>query len=385
MARICPCFTRDLRHFVLSLTSVDVFASYRGAPATHPFANSVQGANSSSFHTSSNYGNQSGQAKKKYTGKLNGDEISAPEATITTRDHLSAVVKPRSEFSQLSSQQGSYRRAASVKSHRNHAGRGTAFLRSSEVDSGADCPGVGHGQNAILELTPDAIDALAAESRQQGSYTEISLAPTSRLSFNHDPFPTKTTTARRGEPRRSISVNPDEKPRFTDHKTASQVEPLQEDESVRKTWEPWQVQKVALKKKFPEGWNPRKRLSPDALAGIRAIHAQFPEQYTLRVLADKFEVSPDVIRRILKSKWTPNESEEVDRQRRWFQRGENVWRRYSELGMKPPARWRKAGVGKETGLASNAVSPVRTTERRDGAYETEHQPPRWNTLSDRIL
>ena len=117
--------------------------------------------------------------------------------------------------------------------------------------------------------------------------------------------------------------------------------------------EHWQIQKAALKEKFKEGWNPRKKLSPDALAGIRAVHAQFPEQYTTSVLAEKFEVSPEAIRRILKSRWTPKEEEALDRQRRWFLRGQKVWSRYAELGLKPPARWRKLGIGKKDGLATS--------------------------------
>ena len=108
--------------------------------------------------------------------------------------------------------------------------------------------------------------------------------------------------------------------------------------------EPWQIQKAVLKSKFPEGWNPRKRLSPDALAGIRALQQQFPEEYTTEVLAQKFEVSPEAIRRILKSKWMPSPEEEINRQERWFGRGKKVWERWAALGKKPPNRWRREGV-----------------------------------------
>ncbi|OLL22148.1 Required for respiratory growth protein 9, mitochondrial [Neolecta irregularis DAH-3] len=38
--------------------------------------------------------------------------------------------------------------------------------------------------------------------------------------------------------------------------------------------EPWQQQQLALKKKFPEGWKPIKRLSPDAIEGVRALNKQ---------------------------------------------------------------------------------------------------------------
>ncbi|KAI3394788.1 hypothetical protein diail_2190 [Diaporthe ilicicola] len=106
----------------------------------------------------------------------------------------------------------------------------------------------------------------------------------------------------------------------------------------------WAKQKDALKKKFPEGWRPPKRLSPDALEGIRVLHQQYPDMYTTDALADKFEVSPEAIRRILRTKWEPNVEEDEKRQRRWFNRGVSVWQRYVELGRKPPRRWREAGV-----------------------------------------
>lgn len=113
--------------------------------------------------------------------------------------------------------------------------------------------------------------------------------------------------------------------------------------------EPWQIQKETLKEKFPEGWRPRKRLSPDALAGIRALNAQFPDVYTTEALAKKFEVSAEAIRRILKSKWRPSAEEEEDRQERWFRRGKQVWERQAAFGVKPPKRWRREGIARDPG------------------------------------
>ncbi|KAH6608082.1 hypothetical protein Trco_004395 [Trichoderma cornu-damae] len=111
--------------------------------------------------------------------------------------------------------------------------------------------------------------------------------------------------------------------------------------------EPWQLQKAALKEKFPEGWQPRKRLSPDALAGIRALNAQFPDVYTTNALAEKFQVSPEAIRRILKSSWRPSGQEDEDRQQRWFRRGKQVWEQKAALGIKPPQRWRMEGIARD--------------------------------------
>lgn len=106
----------------------------------------------------------------------------------------------------------------------------------------------------------------------------------------------------------------------------------------------WLKQKEALKAKFPEGWKPRKRLSPDALSGIRALNQQFPDIYTTRALSEKFEVSPEAIRRILRTKWEPAEEQDEDREQRWYRRGLSVWQRWAELGRKPPLRWQEAGV-----------------------------------------
>ena len=115
-------------------------------------------------------------------------------------------------------------------------------------------------------------------------------------------------------------------------------------ESERETW---QVQKSALSEKFgSSGWSPRKRLSPDSLEGIRALHAQYPDKFTTSVLADQFKVSPEAVRRILKSKWRPNEKEEEERRERWNKRGMTIWAQMNELGVKPPRKWRDQGVGK---------------------------------------
>ncbi|MCJ1468299.1 Required for respiratory growth protein 9 mitochondrial [Pseudocyphellaria aurata] len=111
--------------------------------------------------------------------------------------------------------------------------------------------------------------------------------------------------------------------------------------------ESWQIQKTALIEKFgSSGWAPRKRLSPDALEGIRLLHSQSPDKYTTPMLADHFQVSPEAIRRILKSKWRPNEEEEAKRRERWDKRGESIWSQMVEIGIKPPKKWRDMGVGK---------------------------------------
>jgi hypothetical protein len=170
-------------------------------------------------------------------------------------------------------------------------------------------------------------------------------------------------------------------------------EPDQEEDD----WEPpprehWQIDKAALKEKFPDGWNPRKRLSPDALAGIRALHAQMPEVYTTAALAENFKVSPDAIRRILKSKWSPNADEESDRQRRWFERGKKIYTEFAEKGGKPPKPWREMGIGdgKPEWLLRKQrprapLPALITTARKLEQRRREREEAESNSLADRIL
>jgi len=107
------------------------------------------------------------------------------------------------------------------------------------------------------------------------------------------------------------------------------------------------VQKDALKDKFKgEAWKPKKRLSPDALEAIRAMHHKYPDKFTTPVLSEQFQVSPEVLRRILKSKWKPSAGEEDRRAKRWDRRGERIWTQMAELGTRPPKKWREMGVGK---------------------------------------
>jgi hypothetical protein len=243
----------------------------------------------------------------------------------------------------------------------------------------------GHGsESAVFEITPDIIDQLAAgAAKNVAKRDEHSLEreypeqlPERRTSKRIIPDKTTKKPFSREAPINSTYkdglpvLRKTFRSKHTEVSEASSRISKKNTEKDRDEWTPpprlpWQSQKAALKEKFQEGWAPRKRLSPDALAGIRAINAQFPEQYTVPVLAAKFEVSPEAIRRILKSNWRPDEEEEDDRKRRWYKRGQQVWTRYAELGLKPPRKWRDEGIGKrEKGWKS------KDKEERDKERET---------------
>ncbi|SMY20345.1 unnamed protein product [Zymoseptoria tritici ST99CH_1A5] len=117
------------------------------------------------------------------------------------------------------------------------------------------------------------------------------------------------------------------------------------DDTPRPKQEPWGIQKSALERKFGEtGWQPRKRLSPDTLEGIRALHASNPSTYNIDMLREHFQISPEAIRRVLKSKWKPNAEEIEKRMKRWEKRGVKKWSEMAAQGQKPPKKWREMGV-----------------------------------------
>jgi hypothetical protein len=136
------------------------------------------------------------------------------------------------------------------------------------------------------------------------------------------------------------SIASQAKPDFASTKAAHDKKYARSDRPFQSTGpkkkkEHWQIQKAALKNKFKEGWNPSKKLSPDALDGIRHLHAVAPDKFTTSVLAEQFQISPEAIRRILKSKWRPSEAEMEDRRKRWDKRHDRIWSHLSELGLRP--------------------------------------------------
>ncbi|KAL0959942.1 hypothetical protein HGRIS_011606 [Hohenbuehelia grisea] len=63
--------------------------------------------------------------------------------------------------------------------------------------------------------------------------------------------------------------------------------------------------RVTLKKAFPNGWEPPRRISREAMHGLRSLHQADPATFSTNLLAEKFKISPEAVRRILKSRWEP--------------------------------------------------------------------------------
>ncbi|KAL1982154.1 hypothetical protein VTN96DRAFT_1689 [Rasamsonia emersonii] len=225
-------------------------------------------------------------------------------------------VRPRSLATQ-SSRFPSYTRCSQIKSpyHRRF------FSSPASYDSSIQ-PSVSEAsRNTEPEKPRDTSTDAAQDNVVEGAKSgieESKSTPTKAASKSE-----KKATREKGKSQKAENANEDSAAKRT------------QQETKKKKKEPWQLHKEAMKRKFPEGWNPPKKLSPDAIDGIRQLHASAPDKFTTPVLAEEFKVSPEAIRRILKSKWRPSEEEMEDRRRRWRRRHERIWSQMVELGLRP--------------------------------------------------
>ncbi|KAL8827017.1 MAG: hypothetical protein Q9191_003446 [Dirinaria sp. TL-2023a] len=230
-----------------------------------------------------------------------------------------------------------------------------------------------------ISLLRPATPQIAQQDRKSNLYSSIGSTDMNSVRSDRGNTVEKRSTR--------YSIKKDGLPRSTEG--LRKVKAAAGDEHKR---EDWQIQKQALAKKFGQaGWTPRKRLSPDALDGIRALHVQYPAKYTTSVLAEQFEVSPEAIRRILKSKWKPTETEEASRRQRWDRRGAVIWSQKAESGIKPPKKWRQKGIGRDQiplhkqRLRDDSQNRLATEEQRSSALDASSVARTSVSLSSRIL
>ena len=74
----------------------------------------------------------------------------------------------------------------------------------------------------------------------------------------------------------------------------------------RPTPHEYKEHRITMRKDFPDGWSPPRKLSREAMEGLRELHRFDPEKFSTPVLSEKFRISPEAVRRILKSKWAPS-------------------------------------------------------------------------------
>jgi hypothetical protein len=86
----------------------------------------------------------------------------------------------------------------------------------------------------------------------------------------------------------------------------------------------WKRQTFGLKEKFHgSSWRPNKKISREAMEGIRFLKKEYPELRS-NELANRFKIPYEAVRRILKSNWKPSPQEEERIQKKWLERGKRL-------------------------------------------------------------
>ncbi|KAK4053236.1 CAAX prenyl protease [Microbotryomycetes sp. JL221] len=65
----------------------------------------------------------------------------------------------------------------------------------------------------------------------------------------------------------------------------------------------WLKHRQTMKQKFPNGWQPPKRVSRQTMNLMKTLHQSNQTLYTLELLSEHFKISKEAVRRILKSKF----------------------------------------------------------------------------------
>ncbi|KAI0326135.1 hypothetical protein GY45DRAFT_149923 [Cubamyces sp. BRFM 1775] len=81
--------------------------------------------------------------------------------------------------------------------------------------------------------------------------------------------------------------------------------PFPKKPELKPTPQEYAAHRQAMKRKFPEGWAPPRKISREAMDSMRSLHSLDPRTFSTPVLAERFRISKEAVRRILKSKWEP--------------------------------------------------------------------------------
>lgn len=86
-----------------------------------------------------------------------------------------------------------------------------------------------------------------------------------------------------------------------------QKEARRQDASGPENKEMWMRHASRIKNKYPDGWQPKNKLSRGAMNGIKELHDYDRVEFSVESLSRRFKRSPESIRRVLKSNWVPNQ------------------------------------------------------------------------------
>ncbi|CAG8468643.1 6242_t:CDS:2 [Acaulospora colombiana] len=110
-----------------------------------------------------------------------------------------------------------------------------------------------------------------------------------------------------------------------------------------------------------EKWEPKKKVSREIMDEIRTLHEQAPEENTPKILSQQFKISPEAVRRILRSKWTPD-PKRLERQKQKLEEKLSKLKAERKLKRKMAKEFKKLKKKKselydETRYLANSMSP----------------------------
>lgn len=158
----------------------------------------------------------------------------------------------------------------------------------------------------------------------------------------------------------------------------------------------WKRQIYALREKFgEESWSPRKKLSREAIEGIRALKEHAP-YLNSGDIAKTFKVSPESIRRLLKVKWRPSDEEFGNIAARWVRRGERVKedlkreRKEQRLLERKEKEKQEALESKFLNIAGLDIKSKKKAKKQkkrpsQTSYDDNHSPPTIKGLGNKIF
>ncbi|KAJ1017811.1 hypothetical protein NDA16_005128 [Ustilago loliicola] len=164
-------------------------------------------------------------------------------------------------------------------------------------DPGSDAYGT-NDWIVVVQVKSSAAGSVRRVALDIGRFLKHTRQPAIEDELNLDDFLGPGPSAPRYHPKPS-TPKPTTPPSAPRPKGMSRIE-----HELGKSLPDWAVHRIALKKKFPDGWRPPKILSREAQEGIRLLHSSDPEQFDVVALSERFRVSTESVRRILRSgKW----------------------------------------------------------------------------------
>lgn len=141
--------------------------------------------------------------------------------------------------------------------------------------------------------------------------------------------------------------------------------------------EAYLAHRATMKRKFPEGWNPPKKLSRQLMDDMRALKRLDPEKFTTDALASQFRVSPEAVRRILRSRWAPDAKRSEELQERDEAKRAQTLEYYKQLRERRKATREKARKRSESEGSPSGWKQVRYAQK-----EGSRRPSRFDSRSE---